>query len=204
MSAVKPPSPPAPFGGVPAKHSGEGNHPVNRVVIHSAVTPCVDGMARRLAQMNRDGSTGGSWHYATDPSETVQCSWDRYVCWHAPPNLHSIGIEMADTPGPVPGMKRGTAAWAAAKRAWRWRRPEQRAMLDRTARLTARLLLAYDLPVRYRGSMALRAGKRGWTTHAAVSRTWGQSTHWDPGFWPRIMFGRRVKRYARIIKEEGK
>ncbi len=197
--SIPPPAPPAPFGGVPANHSGVGNHPPTRVVVHSAVTPCRAGMARNLARMNRDGSTGGSWHYATDPVEVIQCSWDRFVCWHAPPNGHSLAIEMADTPGPVPGDRRGSAAWKAAKRAWRWRRPEQRAMLRNTADLTAHLLVAYGLPVRYVGARGLRAGRKGWTTHVAVSRAFGQSTHWDPGFWPRFVFGRRVKRRARAL-----
>lgn len=203
MSTVKPPSPPV-IGGVPAKHSGTDNHPPRRVVIHSAVTPCKPGMARLLGEMNRDGTTGGSWHYSVDPESTFQCSFDRFVCWHAPPNSNSLGIEMADTPGPVPHDPPGTAAWKAAKRVWRWRRPEQRAMLRRTAVLTARLLLAYDLPVRYVGARGLRAGKRGVTTHAAVSQTWGQSTHWDPGFWPRRWFMHMVRAEARRLTKERK
>lgn len=197
------PSPPAPFGGVPAHHSGERNHPPTRVVIHSAVMPCKPGMADRLAQMNAEGATAGSWHYSVDPEAVRQCSWDRFVCWHAPPNDHSIGIEMADTPGPVPNMPRRSAAYAAAKRAWRWVLPAQRSMLDLTAQLTAQLLLAYGLPVRHVGVKGLREGRRGWTTHAEVSKAWGQSTHWDPGFWPRYSFGRRVKRHARKLSKQG-
>lgn len=198
---VQPPNPPVPFGGHPANHSGRGNHPVTRVVIHSAVTPCQNGVARSLARMNRDGSTGGSWHYSSDPGEVVQCSYDSYVCWHAPPNDHSLGIEMADTPGPVPGDKRGTAAWKAAKRAWRWRRPEQWAMLRRTAHLAAHLCLAYDLPVRFVGVQGLRAGHRGITTHANVTLAFNQSTHWDPGFWPKRAFMVMARRHARHLKE---
>jgi hypothetical protein len=116
-------SPPV-VGGTPAKHSGRGNKPVKRVVIHSAVMPCEPGRARQLADMNRQGSTGGSWHYATDPENTFQCSWDSYVCWHAPPNTGSLGIEMADWPSRVPG---------------RWLKANQRKMLERTARLTVEL-----------------------------------------------------------------
>lgn len=200
---VPPPTPPV-VGGHPANHSGKANHPPTRVVIHSAVTPCREGMARTLGAMNRDGTTGGSWHYATDPAETIQCSYDSYVCWHAPPNAHSLGIEMADTPGPVPGDKRGTAAWKAAKRAWRWRRPEQQAMLRRTARLTAHLLVAYDLPVVFVGVRGLRQGRRGVTTHANVSQAFGQSTHWDPGFWPRFRFMRLVRKAAQELRGERK
>lgn len=196
----KPPSPPV-VGGHPANHSGTGNHPYTRVVIHSAVTPCRRGMARRLGAWNAEGSTGGSWHYATDPGEVIQCSYDSYVCWHAPPNLHSLGIEMADTPGPVPGDKRGTAAWKAARRSWRWVRADQRAMLRLTAHLTARALLAEGLPVLFVSARGLRKGRRGVTTHANVSRAFGQSSHWDPGFWPRRWFMRMVRAEARRIRE---
>lgn len=161
-------------------------------------------MARRLGDMNRDGTTGGSWHYATDPAEVIQCSFDRFVCWHAPPNPHSIGIEMADTPGPVPGDRRGTAAWKAARRVWRWRRREQRAMLRLTAHLTAHLCVAYGLPVVFLSPRALRAGRKGITTHANVTKAWGQSTHWDPGFWPRFRFMRMVRREANRLRERNK
>ena len=188
-----PPSPPAPFGGIPANHSGQGNHPPTRVVVHSAVTPCTRGMARRLAQMNRDGSTGGSWHYATDPGEAIQCSWDRYVCWHAPPNGGSLGVEMADTPGPRPKGRTRQALWNLRK-VWRWRGKDHQALLEVTADLVGDLVAAYGLPPVFLSPSDLRKGRRGWTTHANVSRAFGQSTHWDPGWWPRRKFGRLVRR----------
>jgi hypothetical protein len=149
-------------------------------------------MADALARMNRDGSTGGSWHYATDPTATVQCSWDSYVCWHAPPNAHSLGIEMADTPGRRPTER---SVRMARRKFWRWRGKNHQATLDRTARLVAGLCLGYDLPPRYVSARGLRQGRKGWTTHAAVSRAFRQSTHWDPGWWPRRKFGRLVVRY---------
>lgn len=181
---MKPPSPPV-VGGHPANHSGRGNHPVTRVVIHSAVMPCEPGRARQLGAMNKAGSTGGSWHYATDPDETIQCSYDSYVCWHAPPNSHSIGIEMADWPSKVPG---------------RWLRSNQRKMLRRTARLTAHLCLAYDLPLVWRSASDLKMGRKGITSHVEVSKAFGQSTHWDPGSWPRRRFMRLVRRYAKELR----
>lgn len=193
-------NPPAPSGGVPANHSGEGNKPITRVVIHSAVMPCEPGRARQLAQWNRDGTTGGSWHYATDPSTAVQCSWDSFVCWHAPPNSHSIGIEMADHPGPRP-TGRTRRALLELRRVWRWAGRNHRAMLERTAVLTAQLCVDYNLPPVFLSPKQLRAGKRGVTTHDNVSKAWRQSTHWDPGWWPRRMFMRRVRREVKRIKE---
>lgn len=202
MSKPQPPTPPV-VGGHPAKHSGKGNHPVTRVVIHSAVMPCEVGRARQLAAWNRDGVGGGSWHYAVDPAEVIQCSYDSYVCWHAPPNGNSLGIEMADNPGPVPGDKPGTAAYKAAKRSWRWARKPQRLMLKRTAALTAGLCLAYDLPVMFLTTEDLRAGRKGITTHNYVSKAFGQSSHWDPGFWPKRRFMAMVRREVKRL-EAGK
>jgi hypothetical protein len=182
-----PPTPPV-VGGHPANHSGRGNHPIRRVVIHSAVMDCRPGAARTLAGWNRDGTTGGSWHYATDPDETIQCSYDSYVCWHAPPNSQSIGIEMADRPSMNPA---------------RWLLPRQRRMLHRTARLTAELCLAYDLPLVWLEPVQLAAGRRGITSHDNVSDTWRQSSHWDPGAWPRRKFMRLVRHYAAKLEAAG-
>lgn len=190
-------------GGHPRKHSGKGNHPIRRVVIHSAVMPCEPGRARQLAAMNSRGSGGGSWHYATDPTETLQCSYDSYVCWHAPPNSHSIGIEMADYPRPWPPGAHTTAWWNKLRSTWRWGKRNQKLMLRRTARLTAELLLDYDLPAVFLSPEDLRAGKHGVTTHANVSIAFHQSSHWDPGAWPRRRFMYLVRRYEARLKKRG-
>lgn len=194
MSKIEPPAPP--YVGPPAHFSLGDNKPISRIVIHSTVSSCKAGGARQIAGYFRSKAAGGSAHYVVDPSAEVQVAYDSVICWHAPPNEHSLGIEMCDTPGPVPGDKPGTAKYKAAKRAWRWVNPDQMAMLDRTARLTAQLALAYDVPLTFLSPEALRAGEHGITTHANVSAAWGQSTHWDPGFWPRRRFMRLVRKYA--------
>lgn len=199
MPNINPPAPPV-VGGIPHGHSGEDNHPIELVVIHSAVMQCRRGAARLLGQWNRAGTTAGSWHYAVDPFETIQCSYDRFVCWADGVNDHHLAIEMADWPAPVPTVT--GAALDKLRKSWRWRSSNHRLMLDRTARLTAELLVAYDLPVVYRGAAALKAGRdRGWTTHAQVTRAYRKSVHWDPGFWPRRRFARLVTKYATELKE---
>lgn len=193
-----PPNPPV-VGGVPARHSGKGNKPIRRVVVHSAVMPCEPGRARQLGRMNQSGSTGGSWHYATDPAETIQCSWDSYVCHHAPPNANSIGIEMADWPAPVPAK-----LTVQAFRAWRWRGRRHKLMLERTAVLVAELCAGYGLPPSYLNHRALRRNPKavGWTTHRQVSLAFRQSSHWDPGFWPLAKMKRRVRfHYNRLMED---
>lgn len=198
------PAPAPPYLGPPAHSSDGENKPVNRIVIHSTVSACKAGGARQIAAYFKSSSAGGSAHYVVDPGEVVQVAYDSVICWHAPPNQHSLGIEMCDTPGPVPDDKPATAAYKAARRRWRWRLPQQQQLLERTAQLTAELALAYRVPIRYVGPVRLRLGWRGITTHAAVSLAWRQSTHWDPGFWPRREFMRRVRRHAAQLRQEAR
>lgn len=194
------PAPAPVYLGPPAKSSGLGNKPINRIVIHSTVSPCEPGGARRIAAYFRSAAAGGSAHYCVDPKETVQIVYDSTIAWHAPPNANSLGVEMCDVPGPVPNDSPGSARWKALKRSWRWVRPNQRAMLARAAKLTAELCAAYEVPAVFLSSTELRAGRRGITTHANVSGAWRQSTHWDPGFWPRRRFMRLVRRELRAIR----
>lgn len=192
MTAQFPPPTPKVIGGHPAHNSGRENHPVTRVVIHSAVMTCRPGAARLLASWNTRGSTGGSWHYAVDPAEVVQCSFDSYVCHHAPPNGHSLGIEMADTADHEPSPN----IWQRT----RWARPAQRRMLRKTAWLAAELCLAYDLPLVLLTPEALKAGRKGIATHATVTAAFGQSTHTDPRTWPSRRFMRIVRRHAARVR----
>lgn len=202
MTLYPPPSPR--YIGPPAHHSGDGNKPINRVVIHSTVSPCVPGGAEQIARYFTTEEAGGSAHYVIDPETVIQAAWDSVDCWHAPPDKGTLGLEMCDIPGPVPGERRGTARWKALRRSWRWVRPAQRQMLNRTARLTAQLCLAYDVPVVFLTARQLkRQGTlaRGITTHANTSAAFRQSTHWDPGWWPRFRFMRLVRKHVRQIKE---
>lgn len=194
---IPPPSPP--YLGPPAHHSGMGNKPIRRVVIHSTVSPCEPGGARSIAAYFRSASAGGSAHYVVDPEETVQAAYDSVVCWHAPPNAHSLGVEMCDIPGPVPSLPR--RAWKRLRQDWRWADRNHQRMFDRTVRLTARLCVAYDIPPVFLTPRMLRAGRAGITTHANVSAAFHQSSHWDPGWWPRHLFIRRVRRYAAHIQQ---
>jgi len=198
---VPPPDPP--WEGPAAHDSGPGNLPATRVVIHSTVSPCEPGGRHDIAAYFRSPLAKGSAHYITDPVAACQSVGDHTIAWHAPPNPHSFGIEMCDIPGPVPGDGPFSAAAKALRRVWRWRRPEQKAMLHVTAQLAAHLCAAYGIPPRFVGVRALRAGRgHGVTTHACVSRAFGESTHWDPGFWPRRRFMRLVRTYHdQIIRE---
>lgn len=183
---VKPPSPT--YLGPPFRRSSGSNKPIRRVVIHCTVSPCEPGGARNIAAYFRSSSAGGSAHYVVDPSETVQSAYDSVICWHAPPNSNSIGIELCD-PMTGPGN--------------RWQNDRHQAMLKRAAKLTAQLCLAYDVPIRKLDPADLRAGKKGVCGHADVSDAFNQSSHWDPGpAFPWASFMTMVRAEARGLTNE--
>lgn len=168
-------TPPAlPYYGPVAHSSGTGNLPINRIVIH--YTAGNDGYgAQGTARYFRDPNASGSAHYITDSDESIQCAHDNVVCWHAPPNTHSLGIEMECS-----GANGAKGHWVLASHI---------AMMHRTALLTAQKCLQYGVPVVKLSVADLRAGKRGVCGHVDVSLAFGQSTHTDPGpYFPWVQF----------------
>jgi N-acetyl-anhydromuramyl-L-alanine amidase AmpD len=157
--------PDLPYYGPVAHTSGTGNLPIYRIVIH--YTAGNDGYgAQGTARYFRDPDAKGSAHYITDSDESIQCAYDNVVCWHAPPNTHSLGIEMECS-----GANDAEGHWVLASHI---------AMMHRTAKLTAQKCLQYGLPVVKLSVADLRAGKRGICGHGDVSLAFGQSTHTDP------------------------
>jgi hypothetical protein len=67
-------------------------------------------------------------------------------------------------------------------------------MLDRSAELVADLCRKYAIPVTWLYAADLRAGKRGITTHNAVSDAFKRGSHWDPGE------GFPVERYLALVR----
>ena len=97
-----------------------------------------------------------SAHYCVDADSIVQCVRDQDVAWHAPGANHDgIGIEHAGR------AKQTGRDWSDAYSA---------AMLERSAALVADLCRKYSIPVTWLYAADLKAGKRGITTHAAVSK----------------------------------
>lgn len=190
MTEFRPPSPV--YLGPAAHDSGPGNKPIRRIVIHCTVSPCVEGQARRTAAWFRDPDSKGSAHYVVDPGEVVQVVLDGVIAWHAPPNDGSIGVELCDA--------LVSPEWDRAH-ADRWGDRDHVRMLRRASRVVARLALAYDVPIRRLDDDDLRAGHRGITGHANVSRAFGESSHWDPGpSFPWADFMDRVNRRADKIR----
>lgn len=176
-------APSPPYLGPPAHYSAGNNKPPTRVVIHCTVSPCARGGARDTAAYFRGRSSGGSAHYAVDPGEVVQPAYDSVICWHAPPNPHSLGVEQCD---PMKGKGN------------RWKDADHQAMLKRGAELVAQLCLAYDIPIQRIDATDLKLGRKGICGHDDVSDAFHQSSHWDPGpAFPWEDFMGMVRRAAR-------
>ena len=75
-----------------------------------------------------------------------------------------------------------------------WSDAYSTAMLDRSAGLVADLCRKYAIPVTWLYAADLQAGKRGITTHKAVSDAFKRGSHWDPG--P----GFPVERYLALVR----
>lgn len=188
MTKYKAPEPP--YVGPPHRHSGQGNKPITRIVLHGTVSAPVKGGARDIARYFRSPSAGGSAHYIIDPGEVVQSAYDSWVAWHAPPNPHSLGIEFCDwvgkngTPLPLDRWWKDDAHWD---------------MLRLGSRLVAELALFYKVPRTFVGAAALKTGRGGLCEHSDVSEAWHQSSHWDLGEFPRQRFLRLVRNEVKWI-----
>lgn len=149
-----------------SKHGPASNLPVTRIVIHGTVSPCRDGQARATAAYFQAVKRSASAHYVVDPGEVVQCVSEATVAYHAPPNAHSIGIELCDP-------QTGSGA--------RWADAAHEAMLVRAAALVRTLCAKHNIPVAHIGPSQLVAGGRGICGHVDVTNAWHQTTHVDPG-----------------------
>lgn len=182
-------TPPAvPYYGPVAHTSSGSNLPVERIVIHCTAGPgqtCAVG-AQGTARYFKDPNAGGSAHYITDIDETIQCAYDSVICWHAPPNSHSIGIEMECS---LAGDGQG-----------HWARQDHITMMKRTAKLVAQKCLQHGIPIVKLSVADLQAGKHGVCGHVDVSRAFHQSTHTDPGsYFPWTQFMGWVQEEAAAI-----
>ena len=123
-----------------------------------------------------------SAHYCVDVNSIVQCVRDQDVAWHAPGANHDgIGIEHAGR------AKQTGRDWNDAYSVGCW---------SLSAGLVADLCRAYEIPVTWLYAADLKAGKRGITTHDAVSKAFKRGSHWDPGT------GFPIERYLSLVRKK--
>lgn len=141
---------------------------IRLIVLHSMESPEKPGTARAVAGWFA-GATAprASAHYCVDGQDIVQCVREQDVAWAAPDANHDgLQIEIA-----------GRAAQSADE----WRTPP--AILDNVSTLVARLCRKYGIPPVFLTPEQVRAGRKGVTSHANVTKAYPGPgrTHWDPG-----------------------
>jgi N-acetyl-anhydromuramyl-L-alanine amidase AmpD len=159
-----------------------GGRKIDLIVIHTMEMDEKGETAEHCARWFGNPAAKASAHYCVDADSIVQCVRDEDVGWHAPGANHDgIGIEHA----------------GRAKQTGReWGDAYSTAMLERSAGLVAELCRKYAIPLSWLYAADLKAGRRGITTHDAVSKAFKRSSHWDPGT------GFPIERYLALVRTE--
>ncbi len=137
--------------------SGPGNTPPSRVVIHATCpgtgypTASGPGTALGTARYFQMAGAGGSAHYVCDGDDEQHCVPDDVIGWHAPPNPHSIGIEICSEGGD----------YAKSYTREQWLSAAVWPGVLRAAARTRELCQRYGLPMVKLSSADLLAGRRG-------------------------------------------
>jgi N-acetyl-anhydromuramyl-L-alanine amidase AmpD len=162
-----------------AFHFTEGdNLTPTRVVIHATnpdggTFPAMSagGMAASTERYFADADALGSAHYVADSSGDVHPLADAVIAWHAPPNAHSIGVEICAMGGDVEGDYT-RAQWLSAE-VW--------PAVNRAAEITAAVCARYGIPAVRISAAELAAGAHGVCGHVDVAQAFGKTDHTDPG-----------------------
>lgn len=109
-----------------------------------------------------------SAHFCVDDGDTVQCVREGDVAWHAPGVNHDgIGVEHA-----------GYAAQTVPE----WDDDYSRAMLERSAQLTADIAWRYNIPIKHLSVDELQRGDSGFIGHIDATNAYSAGKgHTDPG-----------------------
>ena len=174
---------------IPAYHYSAGhNLPLSRIVIHGTVSATRPGGAREVATYFQSPNSGGSTQYIVDPGEIIQAAADDTICWHAPPNINSLGVEFCDWVNWAQGNGKTVADldsfWTGKTQAdfdARWSLPAWDQMLRLGAGLVHALAVEYSVPITRISVADLLAGRHGLCGHVDVSQAWHQTDHSDPG-----------------------
>lgn len=167
---------------IEAVHSSAGaNLPPTRVVIHCTSPGDPDpasrthvpfpaasaaGTARGTAGYFHQQSSGGSAHYVCDIANEEHTLAEMLIAWHAPPNAHSIGIEVCGQPFYTTAQWLSPEVWPAVQRA----ALRARDVCDRRG-----------VPWQRIGPADLLAGAHGVCGHVDVTAAFHESDHTDPG-----------------------
>ena len=156
--------------------------PIDVIVIHTMEMPEKPDTAEACAHFFATTTKEASAHYCIDKNSIVQCVRDADVAWHAPgANHNGLGFEHAGF------ARQSREDWLCDAASL--------ALLELSAELAAEKCGEYGIPVTWLQPADLRAGKRGFTSHANVSKAFQRSDHWDPG--PNFP----VQRYLELVRQ---
>ncbi len=140
---------------------------VGLVVLHCAEVKETADRAEWLMKYCAANDRQASWHYAVDCDSITQSVLEADVAWHAPgANSRSIGVELAAAGQPD---------------ALDWADDYSLRTLRLAAFLVAGICVRRHISPFEVDAAGLLEGRRGVTTHAAVSRAFKKSDHLDPG-----------------------
>ena len=164
-------------------HGGNSNAPITRLVIH-ATCPDVGypsaskaGRAVSTAHYFAEATRPASAHYVCDVVTTVQCLSEEVIGFHAPPNGHSIGIEICADGGSRASFEKASHAYSREQ----WLSPQVWPAVERAAALARDICRRHHIPVRKLTAAQVKAGMSGICGHDNVSDAFRQSDHDDPG-----------------------
>ena len=143
--------------------------PIQLIVIHTMEAPEKPKEARNVAQWFAGPSAPqASAHYCVDDAETIACVLECDVAWGAPgANARGVHLEHA-----------GYAGQASID----WHDLYSRAVLDRSARLAARVARRWAIPAQRLSVGDLAAGASGIIGHVDASNAFENGRgHVDPG-----------------------
>jgi N-acetyl-anhydromuramyl-L-alanine amidase AmpD len=153
---------------VQARHYSKGRiSPIRLVVIHSMEWPETATTAEDCAKMFATMTRQASAHVCADSNSAVRCVADKDTAWAAPgANADGLQLELA--------------GYARQKRA-DWLDDYGQDLLAQAAAVAAGWCKLHKIPVKKLTQAELRAGKKGFTSHADVSAVYKRSDHSDPG-----------------------
>lgn len=162
---------------------------IDLVVAHSMEAPekpdTAEGVANYFAGL--PATRKASAHWCFDADSQVRCVRDKDVAYAAPGANHN-------------GLQYEHAGYARQSRR-QWTDRYSKRMLKRSARQAAEDCRRYDIPITFRDHRELVDGKRGITTHNAVTNAFKQSTHTDPGpDFPMTWWIDRILFYAKGVR----
>jgi len=142
---------------------------IDYFVLHD--TESAPGSARSIASYFQSRNAGGSAHLVVDDDDCYRSLDDTVIPWAAPP-LNSNGFHIEQV---------GYAKWSKA--AWLLHVKTIRRAAYKIALHKKKFQEAggKPIPLFFVDAAGLKAGQRGITTHAEVTKAFGQSTHTDPG-----------------------